>query len=371
MFQDELIRAMGEAGMAPAVLSLEPMPAFPRSRRLLARRGLETLRSGHRTRLLSYLNVHPIKTLSGGLSVFVALVLWAWRNRGRRRVMFVVNLTMPPGAFVWAAARLTRSRAMVAALDVWKPGGIVPDTLARRVDFSIQRRLLPRFDGHMVVSRAISDDLIPGRSVCVLEGGVATDRVQSVRPHTTSGGSRPFRLVLAGTLETFNGLELVAGAMRLLPSDYELVVAGAGPLAERARELANRDPRVTYRGLVSFEEVLELYASADLLLNARLTQALDTRYFFPSKLMELLASGTPVLSTCTGQVESEYGDVLYLLRTETPEALADRIREIRQIEPETRRVLGQRARAFMLQEKSWTRQGERLVAYIQSEVIGA
>ena len=111
-------------------------------------------------------------------------------------------------------------------------------------------------------------------------------------------------------------------------------------------------------------------ARAGLVPVERLTKAVDTRYFFPSKLMELLVSGTPVLSTCTGHVEAEYGHVLYLLREETPEALAVRIREIRAIDPAERQRLGLRARDFMLREKTWDRQGERLARYIREDVLG-
>jgi glycosyltransferase involved in cell wall biosynthesis len=148
------------------------------------------------------------------------------------------------------------------------------------------------------------------------------------------------------------------------------VIAGSGSLEGFAREQAARDPRIRFLGFLPFEDVLELYWSADLLLNARITRAIDTRYFFPSKLMELLASGTPVLSTCTGHVESEYGHVLYLLRDETPEALAARIEEIRRIAPGERFELGRRAREFMLTEKTWRRQGARLADYMRREVLG-
>jgi glycosyltransferase involved in cell wall biosynthesis len=193
----------------------------------------------------------------------------------------------------------------------------------------------------------------------------ARDRRQSSVERTV-----PFRVVLSGSLESFNGLELVTAAMTHLPGEYELVIAGSGSLEGFAREQAARDPRIRFLGFLAFEDVLELYWSADLLLNARITRAIDTRYFFPSKLMELLASGTPVLSTCTGHVESEYGHVLYLLRDETPEALAARMEEIRRIAPRERFDLGRRAREFMLTEKTWRRQGERLADYMRREVLG-
>ncbi len=31
--------------------------------------------------------------------------------------------------------------------------------------------------------------------------------------------------------------------------------------------------------------------------------------------MEYLASGTPVITTCTGHVEEEFADIVYLLKT--------------------------------------------------------
>jgi glycosyltransferase involved in cell wall biosynthesis len=369
MFQAELVRGLSEAGLVPsAVYSLEPVPAFPRMPRLVGRVGLLAATSGIRVRLIPFLNVHPLKVLTAGISTLAMLVAWAWRHRGQPRVMCVINLTMPPGVFVWLAARATGSRAVVSVLDVWRPGGIVPDTWKWRLDFAMQRWLLPRFDGHMVVSRAIAEDLIPGRRVCLIEGGVPADRVGPPPADVRAGP--PFRIVLAGTLEPYNGVELIARAMALLPDEYELIIAGAGSRAAYAADLAARDPRVSFRGFLSFEEVVDLYRSADLLLNARLTKAVDTRYFFPSKLMELLASGTPVLSTCTGHVESEYGHVLYLLREETPEALAVRIQEIRAIDPAERERLGLRARDFMLREKTWDRQGERLARYIREDVLG-
>jgi glycosyltransferase involved in cell wall biosynthesis len=367
MFQASLVRGLIDAGLpVTTVLSVEPVAAFPRQRRLLGRRGLRQVPQRLRVRLVPFINVQPLKALSAGLSVAWHIIKWAWRHRRRRRIVHLFNMTMPPGAFVWLAARLAQCHLSVSALDVWKPGALVPDTWRWRLDFLLQRTLLPRFDGHMVVSRAIADDLIPGRRVCLLEGGIDETQFQVARAERSDRDR--FRMVLSGSLADFNGVDLMLAAMDHLPPDIELVVAGTGPLAGRVTDRAARDPRVRYAGFLSFAEVLALYRNADLLLNIRLTQAIDTRYFFPSKLMELLASGTPVLSTCTGQVEADYGHALFLLRDETPEALADAIRAIRTLPPAHRAQVGREAHAFMLREKTWTRQGQRLTKYLLREV---
>ena len=371
MFVEGLLNGLSTAGLAPnIVLGIEPIPAFPRSTRLVGRAGRFTTLGGRPVRLVPFLNVQPLKWLTAGIAVSIALAGWAWRHRGRPRLVHCFNISMPPGLFVWLAARLTGTKTLVSVNDVVTPGGIVPHTLFLKMDFALHRWLLPRFDGWMVVSHAIANDFLPGRPVCLIEGGVSPEFFEDVAPDPSAARERGrFRIVLAGSLESFNGVELALESMSHLPDGYELVVAGKGTIAPAVEDAAARDDRIVYRGLLEFDQLLELYRSADLLLNLRVTRAIDTRYFFPSKLMELLASGTPVLSTCTGHVEEEYGGVLYLLREETAGAVAYRVLQIAGMPAKERHALGVKARAFMLTEKSWKKQGERLAEYIRTEMF--
>jgi len=334
MFVEGLLNGLSAAGLAPnIVLGIEPIPAFPRSTRLVGRAGRFTTLGGRPVRLVPFLNVQPLKWLTAGIAVSIALAGWAWRHRGRPRLVHCFNISMPPGLFVWLAARLTGTKTLVSVNDVVTPGGIVPHTLFLKMDLS------PEF----------FEDVAPDPSAARERGR--------------------FRIVLAGSLESFNGVELALESMSHLPDGYELVVAGKGTIAPAVEDAAARDDRIVYRGLLEFDQLLELYRSADLLLNLRVTRAIDTRYFFPSKLMELLASGTPVLSTCTGHVEEEYGGMLYLLREETAGAVADRVLQIAGMPAKERHALGVKARGFMLTEKSWKKQGERLAEYIRTEMF--
>src|SRR5439155_10053464 len=123
--------------------------------------------------------------------------------------------------------------------------------------------------------------------------------------------------------------------------------------------------RIHFVGTLPFSEVLRMYKNADVLVSIRPTKTLHTRYFFPSKLMEYLASGTPVITTCTGHTEEEFGDICYLLKDESPEALSDLLRSIAMSSPEARREKGQRARSYMRQHKTWDGQGHKIARYIE------
>lgn len=368
MFQRELVLALGRAGLAPdTIFSIEPIPSFPRSRRWFGRAGVLTTAEGLRLRFVPFLNVKPLKPITAGLALIATLIRWGWRARGRQRIVHCVNLSMPPSLSVLIGARLIGAKATVSILDIWKPGELVPDNVYRRIDFAVQRKLIPEFDGHAVVSKAIAEDFLPGRPTCLIEGGVRPEDYAGAPPARSDD---LFRMVLAGALESHNGVGLALDALQFLPRDgIELVIAGTGSFEPLVRARAAADPRVRFQGFLSFQDMLALYRTADVLLNVRVTQTIRTTYFFPSKLMEFLASAVPVISTCAGHVEEEFGSFVYLLRDETPESLAALIRDVRARPPAERTAMGEQASTYVLQHKSWTRQGEKLVGYLQTHVL--
>jgi glycosyltransferase involved in cell wall biosynthesis len=153
---------------------------------------------------------------------------------------------------------------------------------------------------------------------------------------------------------------------RLSGKQYRFVFAGDGPLANDVRAAAGKDPRIEYLGYLKLSQVLSIYRQADMLINMRLTKAIRTRYFFPSKMMEFLASGTPVLSTCTGHVEEEFGSFVFLLRDESPAGLATAIQQAEAVGPAARARMGRKARAYMLANKTWNVQAWRLASFLRT-----
>src|ERR671913_509036 len=64
MFQENLVDGLRQAGLpTDIVFSLEPMPAFPRGRRLFVRGHTFSGRTGQEVRLLPFVNFHPLKWL--------------------------------------------------------------------------------------------------------------------------------------------------------------------------------------------------------------------------------------------------------------------------------------------------------------------
>ena len=324
--------------------------------------------------LVSFLNITPLKQITVGIATVLHLSLWRWRTRRARfRVVYTYNLTVPPGLFTLLGARLINAKAVVSLCDINVPGETVPAEWFYRFDYWLQRKLIPRFDGHCVAADAMAQEFIPGRPYLRLEGGVGRDVFAGTRLWLDDGENQnaPFVVAAAGTLNEANGLPVLLKAFSLLEGDrYRLRIAGGGPLERQVREAAAHDSRIEYFGLVSVSEVLQLYGHSDVLVNMRLTKTMDTKYFFPGKMMEYLASGTPVITTCTGHTEEEFGEFVYLLRDETAQGLAEIIRQVANLAPEIRRNLGRRAREYMANHKTWDSQTKKVARFIREVVLG-
>jgi len=369
MFQERLLLALSEAGLpACLILSQRPMRLFPRSRTLFVRGSRQEVESGLSIELLPYVNLPVIRPLTVGLIVLSRLVRWK-APPGVKRTVLTYNLTEPPGLFTLIAARLSGASPIASVNDIFVPGETVADSWSRRLDFWLQRRLIPRFDGLSVASRRIAEQFAPGIPWVRNEGGVGDTVVSRFEHHPSvppSAVGRPFTIAFAGSLTKINGIpEIVAAFAQLDGRELRLLVAGRGPEEEVIQRAAAGDARIDFRGYLSENEVLELYGEADLLLNLRITERINTDYFFPSKLVEYLATGVPVLSTGTGHVQEEFGEVLFLLDEESPEALAEALTHLASMDPRARWTRGAAARKQVLSTHQWSVQGRKLAAFIR------
>jgi hypothetical protein len=157
IFQKGMVLGLSKLGFTPFIISSAPIPSYPKERKLWINGGSARLSEGPAIKILPTINVTPIKQLFAGLASMLEIAKWGWRKRSARsRVVYTYNLSMPPGLFTLVGARLARAKAVAWICDINMPGGFVPDTLPFRVDYWIQRKLIPHFDGHLVVTDGIA-----------------------------------------------------------------------------------------------------------------------------------------------------------------------------------------------------------------------
>ncbi len=367
LFQLNFLHAMKNSNLpSPEVFSYLPMPSFPKHKRIFCRCGRDRLSDGMTVKFLPFINLGPIKIITLGVACFLQVWAWAWRNRrAERRIVIAYNLNAPPAWPIWIACKLTKSEFVPFIGDIYVPGEVIADSWIRRLEYKAQKKMIPKVDGLLVANRAIVQDFAPGRDALLIEGGVPESFLGQFGAIKIASEDL-FHVVFAGQISELNGVRLLLDAIaKIKSSRFRFTIAGSGPLRALVKEAAKADPRISFAGLLSHCDLIQVYRRADLVLSLRRTDNQTHRYVFPSKVVECLATGVPLLTTMTGHVESEFKEFSILLSEETAQALTAKLEEVAQWPCEKLAAIGTKAQAYVRQNRTWESNIIRLEAYLQ------
>ncbi|HEV8409463.1 MAG TPA: glycosyltransferase [Gemmatimonadaceae bacterium] len=379
-FQRAVIATLRHHDLAVSVVSLRPVVSYPRSSQVLFRAADETIENGVDVRQVGFLNLRILKTVTAAATAFGSLLRWARAHRHERRIMLFYNAYNPSCWAGIAAARITGSTVMAIVADVHVPGsGDVGGSLFRRIEHRIAVAGLRRMDAILPLTRATAEDWAPGVPFQQFDGGVPDDMLSLASSSTAAdrkrdtstatGEDNAFVVVYSGRLSELGGIELLLNAFgRITDTRFRLVVTGRGELESLVRAAVERDHRIRYLGFVEREHLLEIYQSADLLVNPHSTTLLSARYVFPSKLLEYIASGRPVLTTATPEIADEYRDLCSVIAVESADAVAGDIQRIAREPESTRLARSAAARQTVIDRRGWAIQGDRLVSFLVEQM---
>ncbi len=178
-------------------------------------------------------------------------------------------------------------------------------SLVARVSYS----LVNRSDIIVVLTDEMLMKFRSGIPSVVIEGMADEEYVLSERR-----ADKGKHFLYSGTLDRRYGLrELVDSFLDAKIADYELHVCGDGDDRAYIESLASKNSNLRYFGQLEREDVLSLQRGASLLINPRSSDGEYTKYSFPSKTIEYMSSGTPVLMYRLPGVPEEYFDYCFII----------------------------------------------------------
>ena len=148
--------------------------------------------------------------------------------------------------------------------------------------------------------------------------------------------------------------------------EYELWLCGGGELTDYIIEQSQKFNNIKYFGYVSTEKIQELQMMATVLINPRKNDAEYTKYSFPSKTMEYLASGKPVIGYILDGYPKEYISYLNCPNDESDDALKNKIIEICSLSFDCRKKMGEKSRDFIINKKNPVNQCEKIISMLNS-----
>ena len=177
------------------------------------------------------------------------------------------------------------------------------------------------------------------------------------------------KCIYAGLLDARYGVKnMVEGFIAAQLPDAELHLYGNGPYAEELKGLLQSHSNIIYHGAVLNHEVIKAELEATLLVNPRPTREEFTKYSFPSKNMEYMATGTPVLTTNLPGMPAEYKPYVFSIEDESVEGIARTFKQVLALPTEQLRKKGLAARQFVLGKKNNLVQSQKVIGLIQKQL---
>ena len=247
----------------------------------------------------------------------------------------------------------------------------LPDMLSDNIILKkINNRLFDKVDGFIFLTKQMNEKVNKkSKPFIVLEGHVDSEVpiLEKRKKYEEESGKKI--VVYAGSITKLYGIKnLTEGFRKANLSDAELHIFGDGDYREELQEICKKNSAIKYMGVCDNQTVVKEEMKAALLVYHRPIAPEFTKYSFPSKNMEYMVSGTPVLTTKLPGMPKEYYQYIYLIEDESPEGIAKILKEVLNEKYEKRRYKGEQAREYVLHNKSNVVQAERIIKFLKREL---
>ncbi len=225
----------------------------------------------------------------------------------------------------------------------------------KKIENIVAKQLLKSVDGYVLFTEQMQNYFSKFNKPYTVVEGVYRDKYPLTQ--TTKGHF----IMHAGSLHYNIGIEeLISAFEQITKKTEELWFFGSGAMDEYIKEKAKTNKQIKHMGFVDPQKLFEYEKQATLLVNVRNPNAEYTKYSFPSKTFEYMASGTPFLTTDLPGIPAEYKDYIFTIKNNSVDEVKRGIEKVLSLTDQEREVFGEQAKVFVLENKN---------KYIQSKKI--
>jgi len=316
-----------------------------------------------------FLNIKGIKHFSRYWSLVPHIKKWALEKNGKKKALIAYSASATFTKLLLHAKRLNPE--VITCLIVADLPQYMSSSRGRSIVFKLfveveNKRIfedIKHIDRFVLLTEQMRDAMQIKVPYAVVEG-IAADAFDGMTDTLVNDGNKT--ILYTGSLtEKYGIMDLIRAFEKLPGENYRLVICGEGETKELVEQACERDDRIIFKGLLKREDVLKLQKSATVLINPRQNNENFTKYSFPSKTMEYMASATPVIMYKLDGVPGEYDEYLYYVEDGSADSLKNKISEVLSKPPEELRDFGMRAREWVMREKNSEVQAKKIIDMIE------
>lgn len=324
----------------------------------------KTEENGVKYKYIASPNWGPLRYLWILLSCFFEVVrFWGMSAKGKVVMCDVLNVSACAG--ILAASKIVRIKNVGIVTDIpgLRPGSDLKDLKNAAFNERINMHMLSGFSHYVFLTEQMNEVINRKNKPYMVMEGLVDFRMKEY-PAVRKSDKKV--VLYGGALREGYGLKLlVEGFLKANVPDSELWLFGQGAFVEQIKQYVKKDNRILFFGSVPNEEIVKAETEATLLVNPRPTHEDYTRYSFPSKNMEYMVSGTPLLTTMLPGMPKEYHPYVYLFEHgEDIDGFACSLKQVLELTKEELDNKGKKAKVWVLQNKNNIMQAGRLVDFV-------
>ena len=314
---------------------------------------------------LSFFNVSYIKRWDINRKMEKETLKWCKQTSGKK-VLFFYNFTALPILFK-VKKKYPDVKACLLVTDL--PEYMTTDnSLLTRVNkkvsslfFKENENVYNLVDGFVLLAPDMRERLLVGDKPWLHMEGIYNPEADDV---VVTKAEEKVVLYTGNICERYGILNLLNAFEKIENPNYRLWIRGNGDTLDEIKRRMKQDNRIVYFDRMSKSELMKLQKRATVLVNPVLTSQEFTRFFFPSKTLEYLASGTPTLMAPLKCMPKEYGQHLYYFNDESMDGIARRIVEICEKPTDELKKMGENASEFIHCQKTPQPQAEKILSFL-------
>ncbi|UAW99466.1 glycosyltransferase [Halopseudomonas nanhaiensis] len=369
--ESRFLRALRIGGARVRTISTAAVSTYPRNPHVLLPSQTGQAQDGRGARVLPLINLPVLKLASRFLGVLTALIS---QPRSEKPVVCLYSAHTPNllAAYLYSTFVSAPFFVYVPDLPVYMDMGLnrsLPVKWLKRLDVKLVDAMLARASGVFVAAKPMAEDSSAWAHVpaLVVEGicddSVAVDVEYPASLPDCSGKKIIF---YAGSVNRAYGIVELVEAFKRAGSSYELWLCGRGDLEDYLRSQSQDCAAIKYLGFVPPAHAQAIQQRASLLALTRDPAEKYTRYSFPSKILEYMASGVPVMTTKLDGVPAEYDAYLNLIEEFSVDCIARTIERLDRMDETVLLRKADDARDWLLREKTSGAVGARIVRFVEA-----
>lgn len=220
------------------------------------------------------------------------------------------------------------------------------------------------FDRYVFLTEYMADRLGVPKSKYVIVEGIANDSIQNPG-HDYEKKS----FLYTGTLaKRYGVMNLVTAFSKVENDSVELWICGDGDAKDEIVEATLHDYRIKYYGQVDRDFALNLQSKASFLVNPRAPEGEYTKYSFPSKILEYMSSGKPVIMYKLDGVPAEYDQFYIAPNALGVDSLCECMTDVLKMSDEKLFQIGDSAKKFVFANKNPEVQAKKIINLFSQEI---